>query len=106
MEPSLRKVVEPLHGSEVLAESRLLEFGVGAAKIVAVECAGQSHSAGQKSAAKRAISECGDLVLAAIGQDLVFDPAFEQIVRGLQHVQRSKSAKLFHLLDRKVADAD
>src|SRR5215470_10583730 len=67
------KVIEPLHGSKVLAEAWLLEFGIGAAKIVAVERTAGCHAAGQKAAAKRAISERRDFVLSAIGQDLVFD---------------------------------
>src|ERR1700719_1496438 len=89
-----REPIEPLHGGKILRESWLLEFWVGAAKIIALEFAVRRHPAGEETAAQRAIAKCRDPVLAAIGQDIGIDCALEQIVGRLQHMQRRHAPQL------------
>src|ERR1700730_14649322 len=79
-EALLREPIEPLHGSEILREARLLEFWIGAAQVVAREFAVCPHPAGEETAAQRAIAERRDLVLEAIGQDVGLDAALEQVI--------------------------
>src|SRR5437763_11711497 len=100
------ETIEPFHGSEILREARLLKLGIAAAQVIALEFAVRAHPAGEQASAQRAIAEGGDAVLAAIGQNVGLDPALEQIVGGLQHVQRRNAAELLHMLDRKITHAD
>src|SRR5580704_11393991 len=102
----LCEMIEPSDGGEILREAWLLEFWVGAAQIVAIEFGIRPHSTGEKTAAKRTIAEGRDPVLAAVGQDIGFDAALEQIVGRLQHMERRNATEPLHLVDRKVAYTD
>jgi len=64
------------------------------------------HSARQQTAAQRAIAEGGDLVAAAVRQDIGLDSALEKIVRRLDHMQRRLGPEPLDLRDGKIADAD
>src|SRR5258708_35419369 len=94
-------VVEPGHGGEILRETRLLKFRIGAAKIIAIEFAVRPHAPGQETAAEGAIAQGRDLVLLAIGEKGGLDAPLEQIVGRLQHVQRRDAAEPLHLLNGK-----
>src|SRR5437879_4092065 len=100
------ELVELLHGREVLREAGRLELRVHSSQIIALEFGIDAHPAAQQSAAQRSISERCDAVPAAVGKNLRFDRSFEEIVRGLQHVQRRDGAESLHLRDREIADAD
>src|SRR5258706_10286961 len=100
------KLVEPLNSSQVLREAWRLEFRISAAQIVAFKYGIRPHASGKQAPAQRAITERRDGVPAAIGQDIGFDAALEQIIRRLQHMKRRDAAKLLHLHDRKIADPD
>src|SRR5215472_13233767 len=70
VEALLGELIEPRHGSEILAEPRPLKFRIAAAKVVALEFAVRPHPSGQEAAAECAIAKGRDSVLSAIGKDV------------------------------------
>lgn len=79
----VRELVEPLNGSEVLRVAGWLEFRVQLPEIIALESGIGPHPATEQAAAERTVAESHNSVRAAVGENLAFDVALEQIVRRL-----------------------
>ena len=105
-EAILREPVEFLDRGEVLRKSRREKFRIVLAQIVAGEAARFGHSAGQEAAAQRAIGQHRDVSRAAVGKNVLFDGAFEQVIGRLSGMQRRDLAKFLHLGRAEIANAD
>jgi hypothetical protein len=79
---------------------------VGQAQVIAIEMGVFSELSRQQAAAERAIGQGRERRLPAIGQQLVFDLALEQVIWRLQDVQLGEPAKSLDLRHRKIAHAD
>src|SRR5262249_24867015 len=106
VEALLSELIKPCYGSEVLPKARLLKFRIRAAKVVPLEFAVGPHPSGQEPAAECAVAKGRDVILSAIGEDVGLDPALEQIIGRLHHVQRRNAAEALHLPSREIADTD
>src|ERR1700749_3977079 len=102
--PIASELIQFLRGLQILAELRLLKFWIrGLTQVVVRKSPIRTHRTAQQSAAKGAISERSDAMVASIGQYVGFDFAFEQTVRGLHRVKRCDGLELLHLFRRIVA---
>src|ERR1700722_6113284 len=106
MKAALGEFVELPHCLEILGEAGRLEFWVDATQIVAVEYSVRSHAPAQRAATECAIAQGCDAVGLAIGQNLRFNAAFEQVVRRLKDMQRGHFPEALDLSYREIADAD
>jgi len=61
---------------------------------------------GQQSAAERAIGEHGQPMLLGVRQHVFFNITLEEIVGSLNRGERRPLPETFHLIRRKIADAD
>jgi tetrahydromethanopterin S-methyltransferase subunit D len=69
---------------KILLQARGLELGIGTSQIVA----GEARIGLQQAAAQRAVGERCNVLVAAIGQDVLLSLALEQIMWRLHGVQR------------------
>jgi hypothetical protein len=76
------------------------------AEIALAKSHSRVHPSRKQAAAQGAIPECGDIVLKAIGQDLDFHVALEEVVRRQDDVKRSDAPEALDLGYREIADAD
>src|SRR5882757_3978422 len=100
------ELVEPPHRVEILLEAWQSKFWIALPQVVAGETARCGHAAGQQASAQRAVGEQRDLLLSAIGEHVLLDCAFEQIVGRLSRMKWRDLAEFIHLRRAEVADAD
>jgi len=85
--PAVRELIKFLHRTEVLRKARPLKFGVDVAQVIGGEQGVGAHPPAQQAAAQGPIAQGHDVVHEAIGQDVGFNPALEQIVGRLYDMQ-------------------
>src|SRR3984957_4423337 len=76
----LREAIEPLNRLQILRKSRRLELGIVLSKIIARKLRLRRHPAGEETPAQGAIGEGDDVFVPTIGEDVVLDGAFKQVV--------------------------
>src|SRR5882757_9519689 len=76
----LREPVEPFDRSEVLLKSRCAELRVYLSQVVPAKLRLRRHPAGEEPPAQRPIGERDNVLVTRIGEDVLFDGAFKQVV--------------------------
>ena len=94
----LGESLELANRRDVAAEVLALEEGRSAAPVVWGEGRVLVHRSGEQPVGERPVDQDTDLVFAAVGQDLRFDPAAEEVVRRLERLHRPRLGELGHLL--------
>src|ERR1700687_2044944 len=92
---------------EILGEIRRLKLRIGGlAHVVFGKLTIAPHGTAQQSATEGSVSERRDAAADSVWQNVAFNFAFEEIVRGLNRVKRRDGSEALHLFRRIVAYAD
>src|SRR5271166_4339879 len=102
----LREPVEHLDRSQVLRKPGSSELGVGLSQVIPNKLRLRRHAAREQTPAQRAVGKRDDISVPAIGEDVAFDGALEEIVWRLHRLDRRNLAKSFDLRGTEIADAD
>jgi hypothetical protein len=102
----LREPVEPFDRAKVLLKSRCAEPGVYLSQVVPAKLCLRRHAPREETPAQRPVGEHGDVLVTGIGEDVLFDGSFKQVVGRLHRLHGCNLAEGLDLRGTEIADAD